>query len=520
LVYTDPGGTNYTVCDTNGKNCADLTNNAASTRSQTFTYDSLNRISSALTTGTHSNDPANCWGENYGYDPWGNLLFIAPTTNLAYTGCVQESGFNVTGSMGTNNHIATAGYAYDAAGNLTTNPGVGTQTFNAENQLVSAGGQTYLYDGDGKRVEKASGSPLTANKLYWYGASSSPVIETDGAGNFQYRYISFNGMRVSREEANDWVDHYGLDALGNVRYVYGNNGAADVSDFYPFGGERLVSSGTNNRYKFTAKERDSESGLDNFGARYNSSSMGRWMSPDAINLTDERVQNPANTLNKYVYGGNNPLKYVDPDGRDITVFYTNTGWQGHFWMVAYDQNTGNSAVMNFGPRDETLGGRAETVTGIAVPGDTSFSSHITSADELKQDFTSLTIQTNPEDTQKAIQAINSFNAGSPDYKLYSQNCTTVCRDVLNKILKLDSTSIRPVSLWDEIYKKWSNTALNQRPGSKSPDVQSKHGLDYGRPRYGMNTFDFMWLLLHPQKACVTTFEPDGKGGSKPVTTCS
>jgi RHS repeat-associated protein len=69
--------------------------------------------------------------------------------------------------------------------------------------------------------------------------------------------------------------------------------------------------------KFTGKERDSEFGLDNFGARYLTSSMGRWMSPDAINLTDERVQNPANTLNKHVYGGNNPLKYVDPDGRDI-----------------------------------------------------------------------------------------------------------------------------------------------------------------------------------------------------------
>lgn len=73
---------------------------------------------------------------------------------------------------------------------------------------------------------------------------------------------------------------------------------------------------------------------------------------------------------------------MDRDGRDITVFCTNTGPQGHFWMVAYDQNTGNSAVMNFGPRDETCAGRAETVAGLAVPGDTNFSSHIGSADEL------------------------------------------------------------------------------------------------------------------------------------------
>jgi hypothetical protein len=49
--------------------------------------------------------------------------------------------------------------------------------------------------------------------------------------------------------------------------------------------------------------------------------MGRWMSPDPINLTNERLMNPTNTLNKYAYGANNPLKYVDQDGKDITLYY-------------------------------------------------------------------------------------------------------------------------------------------------------------------------------------------------------
>ena len=44
-------------------------------------------------------------------------------------------------------------------------------------------------------------------------------------------------------------------------------------------------------------------GLDYFGARYYSAAQGRWTSPDAINLTDERIINPSNTLNKYIYGG-------------------------------------------------------------------------------------------------------------------------------------------------------------------------------------------------------------------------
>ena len=86
----------------------------------------------------------------------------------------------------------------------------------------------------------------------------------------------------------------------------------------------LFSEASGHQSIFTGKERDAESGNDYFGARYYASSMGRWLSPDRLNLTDDRVVNPANTLNKYVYGGNNPLKYVDPDGKDITIFYENS----------------------------------------------------------------------------------------------------------------------------------------------------------------------------------------------------
>jgi Domain of unknown function (DUF4105) len=125
------------------------------------------------------------------------------------------------------------------------------------------------------------------------------------------------------------------------------------------------------------------------------------------------------------------------------------------------------------------------------------------ADDMRQHYASLTIQTNPEDAQKAITAINSFNGQDPDYELYSNNCTTVCRDVLHKILKLDSASIKPSSLWAEIFRKWSNAALTQKPGSKPPTVQSKPGKDYGQPRFATNTFDFVWLLMHPPQTCVT-----------------
>jgi RHS repeat-associated protein len=87
----------------------------------------------------------------------------------------------------------------------------------------------------------------------------------------------------------------------------------DDSDYYPFGGQRAVTSTSGNTYKFTGKERDTESGLDYFGERYYGSSMGRFMSADPVIITRERLANPQQ-LNLYAYVANNPLRYIDPTG--------------------------------------------------------------------------------------------------------------------------------------------------------------------------------------------------------------
>lgn len=75
-------------------------------------------------------------------------------------------------------------------------------------------------------------------------------------------------------------------------------------------------------YKFTGKERDSESGLDNFGFRYNSSSLGRFMSPDPV-MASGRVENPQ-TWNRYTYVLNNPLRFIDPLGLFASPAYNCT----------------------------------------------------------------------------------------------------------------------------------------------------------------------------------------------------
>jgi RHS repeat-associated protein len=72
------------------------------------------------------------------------------------------------------------------------------------------------------------------------------------------------------------------------------------------------------RQRFTGKERDTETGLDYFGARYYSSSIGRFTSPDPLYLDMRRLSDPQQS-SLHNYARNNPLKYIDPNGLDITV---------------------------------------------------------------------------------------------------------------------------------------------------------------------------------------------------------
>ena len=87
-------------------------------------------------------------------------------------------------------------------------------------------------------------------------------------------------------------------------------------EFAPFG-EELDTEATLNHYKFTGKERDTESGLDYFGARFYASTAGRFMSPDwsakAEPVPYSKLDDPQ-SLNLYAYVHNNPLNSVDVDG--------------------------------------------------------------------------------------------------------------------------------------------------------------------------------------------------------------
>jgi RHS repeat-associated protein len=175
----------------------------------------------------------------------------------------------------------------------------------------------YTYDGDGKRVKKCA-SACTTGTLYWTGVGSDTLSESDLSGNMQKEYIYFNGGRVARRDVSaNSVHYFFTNQLGSTSVITNNNGSTleEDLDYYPYGG---VASGTpTDHYEFTGKERDTESGLDNFGARYYGSSLGRFMTPDWSSKPQGvpyAVLDDPQSLNLYAYVGNNPLARIDPYG--------------------------------------------------------------------------------------------------------------------------------------------------------------------------------------------------------------
>jgi len=294
-------------------------------------YDPANRLRLAWETNVLPNpeptnsDTALCSGVSatsclrFDFDSFGNAWSaekvnttggLIPTTPNWYK--------HTTPSTYVDNRLELPAGAYDNAGNLLrveVNDANKAAEYDAESRLTkvkitNTTPQTvvseYRYDAEGRRVKRIVGSSTT---YYIYGIDGSTVAE------FQP-----NGTGSGTEYA--LTDHLGstrvkLDATGNVLTRH---------DYEPFGTEIArttegYGSAESLRKLFTGKERDAETGLDYFGARYFSGAQGRFTSPDPFNLVDELVgqefdeylANPQ-YWNKYAYSLNNPLKYKDSDG--------------------------------------------------------------------------------------------------------------------------------------------------------------------------------------------------------------
>ena len=143
------------------------------------------------------------------------------------------------------------------------------------------------------------------------------VGESDLSGNLTDEYVFFDGERVARKSANG-VFYYFSDYLKTASVITDSAGVIKAeSDYYPWGGELQFVANDSNHYKFTGKERDSETQLDYFGARYYSNGLGRWVSadwsPTPVPVPYADFHDPQ-TLNLYQFVGGNPASKADPDG--------------------------------------------------------------------------------------------------------------------------------------------------------------------------------------------------------------
>ena len=272
----------------------------------TYTYDDMNR----LTRGVATSGPDSGMNLAWTYDRYGNRWSQGATGS----GYLVSTDFTFTGN---NNRIDQYSSNYDANGSQLKDAN-NTYTYDAENRLSSVNGTvSYIYDASGARIGKADGG--TPTSIYIVNLAGQQLSELNGSGALQHSNIYAAGGRLlaSYTPSSSSYAYNLTDWLGTKRMqtsVAGNESCTSL----PFG-DSLACTGTPDptEQHFTGKDRDAESGLDSFPARYLESSFGRFMTPDweggAVSVPYANFADPQ-TLNLYAYAHNNPSIGIDIDG--------------------------------------------------------------------------------------------------------------------------------------------------------------------------------------------------------------
>ena len=440
--------------------------NESTIRGYKFTYDGLSRLMNATygeTAGINTN--TNRFSENVtAYDKNGNIKTLqryGQTAASSY-GLIDNLTFTLAGNQLSRVDDAAAAsaynggfefkdgvkqaneYTYDSNGNLTKdlNKGISTITYNVlnlPNMVTFSDGSTiaYTYGADGTKLK-------TVHK------TGSTTTTTDYCGNVVYE----NGVQklLLTDEGyvtlSDGKYHYYLkDHQGNNRVVINQSGTVEEANhYYPFGGV-FASSGNVQPYKYNGKEYDSKKGLNwyDYGARHYDAVLGRF-------TTNDRFAEKYYSMSPYQYGANSPVGNIDVNGDSIRV-YTETQSFGHTWisvgegsnMTVYSygryngtnkgpDRSSNSLGNGSGVLLKLMGDEAKAYNDKKAAGGMSVFVVTDVADEkvaniLDEKFNmSTTMPDNPKSDY-----YNSSSARIIDeYKLTSNNCTTMVSDVLNK----------------------------------------------------------------------------------------
>jgi len=307
-----------------------------------YDYDALNRITSATSISS------NYHLENVVYDLNGNITKLKRQGHIvANPVATNSSHFNTMDDLvytynTSSNQLkkvldngndtygfadgsdTTTEYTYDDNGNMLTDTNKGISSNISYNHLnlptlvtLSGGNISYIYDATGVKLKKTVSTGATTKY------AGNFIYEDSGSGDELKFFNHPEGFVDASGSGYEYVYQY-KDHLGNIRLSYKNTGSTgsptlqiqEENNYYPFG---LKHKGYNNNivsehpYKFNGKELNEELGLDwyDFGARNYDAALGRWMNIDP--LAEEFYD-----VSPYIAMMNNPLSYIDPDGRFST----------------------------------------------------------------------------------------------------------------------------------------------------------------------------------------------------------
>ncbi len=301
--------------------------------------------------------------ERYVYDAVGNFLHMQHRgSDPAHPGWTrhyvyEESSLIETGQGGgllkTSNRLshtslgnghAAEHYRHDIHGNMTRMPHLGgshpneNMRWDYRDQLyqVDPGSGTafYVYDAAGQRVRKVwEKAPGLVEERFYLGGFEIFRRHNGAIGNDSITLERETLHVMDDQQRIALVDIRSLDVTGNdpipkqiIRCQLGNHlGSSHLEldeqakiisyeEYSPYGSSTYqavrTQTETANRYRYTGKERDEESGLYYYGARYYSAWLGIWTSCDPKGLID--------SLSLYIYTKSNPIKSIDPDGKQTT----------------------------------------------------------------------------------------------------------------------------------------------------------------------------------------------------------
>ncbi|MFP7654845.1 DUF6443 domain-containing protein [Chryseobacterium proteolyticum] len=346
LRYNNPVNTLFAISRYNG-NIAEVdwkTSVDNVLRRYSYSYDNLNRLNYGHYSEPNGTVPQeNHFGESLEYDLNGNITRLYRNTKNTTNGLAMQID-NLTYSY-TGNRLSKVS---DASKNLSGYP-----YFATPNEITydSNGNMTSHKDKSLELIEynflnlpsKITGKPVKAQKITTnlYRADgvklskifSAPSIQetntTEYLDGFQYKFYTGsltpptpNGLQfISTSEGyydfvkNKYIYNY-TDHLGNVRLSYTKSGSGteiiEENNYYPFGlkheGYNSLAGNPAYQYKYNGKELQ-ETGMYDYGARMYMPDLGRWGVEDPL-AEKMRRHSP------YNYAFNNPIGFIDPDGRE------------------------------------------------------------------------------------------------------------------------------------------------------------------------------------------------------------